>query len=586
MWGVGEGVSRRVTYTAALKVERQLAFKYFNLTRRERLNMSSQQLLSIQNRLLPIAAKLEQPVEFLETTVAPVNLRQNAVAVCGILRCGKSSLINAVLTRNLLPVDIPTNLALLNSYHISVTNGRPLFIKVHFSGGVTEDVEETTAIDKAQLETWGSELDFLEIQAPFPNFPEGLQLIETPSIGMVDFGVRTQSILDRVSSVILVVDANLDLSPQEIEFLKSLPINIQHLIVVANKIDLVDPEMRPALVNRIFEQIDALALDVQVDVFKISIEAVFNDAESYAWPEFKAKLATLVQVSTKTSDDDTKTISTQAAQLLNVAENLLSALQTKRFSRGTTSTDDSSAKKIAELQRTKQLIEEVIDDQERDILQTVRNSLEAETFQLESDIRARHKEPQSIKYSLERWLNRECRRVQERLERHFQSILDDTNYAVDKAYTLNVELDEISVNAFRELNVPSATKPFPKEVRYLISFGAGGATTMVVLAITRNLPNSLVAGGMVYLLAWLLSDNLSTPSKHEVQLPDLTSAVMPQFQRNVRHNTDRLSALVERAFSEAIASAQPSSPALSNQNYNAMHEELVSITDELKGMIN
>lgn len=547
--------------------------------------MSSKQFVSIENRLRRIAAKLEQPIELQEAAASPANLGQNAVAVCGMLRCGKSSFINAVLTTNLLPVDLPPNLALLNSYHISVTNGRLPFIKAHFSSGVIESVE-TTAIDKDQLETWGSELDFIEIQSPLPNFPEGLQLIETPSIGMVDFGVRTQSILDRVSSVILVVDANLNLSRQEIEFLQSLPTNIEYLIVAANKIDIVNSEMRSACENRIFEQIDALELDLEVDVFKISVEAAFTEPESYDWPQLTTKLANLAMVSTKMSNGETKTASTQAAQLLKVAENLQTGLQTKRFSRGTISTDDTSAKKIAELQRTKRLIEEVIDDQKRDILQTVRNSLEAEMFQLESDIRARRKDPQSLEESLERWLNRECRRVQERLERHFQSILDDTNYAVEGAYTLNVELDEISVTAFREQNVPSPTRPFSKELRYLITFGAGGTTTMVVLAITKHLPNSLMGGGMVAGLAWLFSDNLSTPSRHETLLPDLTSAVMPQFQRNVRHNTDRLSALVEKAFTEAIENAKTSSPRLSNQNYNAMHDELSSITDELKGMIN
>lgn len=547
--------------------------------------MSSKQFDSIENRLRSIAAKLEQPIELQEATASPPNLRQNTVAVCGMLRCGKSSFINAVLTTNLLPVDIPPNLALLSSYHISVTNGRPSFIKAHFSSGVIESVE-TTAIDKIKLETWGSELDFIEIQSPLPNFPEGLQLIETPSIGMVDFAVRTQSILERVSIVILVVDANLNLTRQEIEFLQSLPTNIEHLIVAANKIDIVNPEMRSAFVNRIFEQIDALELDLEVDVFKTSVEASFTEPESYDWSQLTAKLANLALVSTKTSNGETKTASTQAAQLLKVAENLQTALQTKRFSRGKTSTDDTSTKKIAELQRTKQLIEEVIDDQERDILQTVRNSLEAEMFQLESDIRARRTEPQLIEDSLQRWLNRECRRVQERLERHFQSILDDTNYAVDKAYTLNVELDEISVTAFREQNVPSPTRPFSKELRYLISFGAGGTTTMVVLGITKHFPNSLMAGGMVAGLAWLLSDNLSTPSRQELLLPDLISAVMPQFQRNVRHNTDRLSALVKRAFTEVIESAKTSSSVFSNQNYNAMQDELSGMTDELKGMIN
>ena len=64
--------------------------------------MSSQKLGSIQNRLHGIAREIGEFLELPEN-VAPytgTGLRQQAIAVCGMLERGKSSFINAIFLHN------------------------------------------------------------------------------------------------------------------------------------------------------------------------------------------------------------------------------------------------------------------------------------------------------------------------------------------------------------------------------------------------------------------------------------------------------------------------------------------------------
>lgn len=551
--------------------------------------MSSQRLGSIQNRLHGIAREIGEFLELPEN-VAPytdIGLRQQSIAVCGMLERGKSSFINAIFLHNLLPVKIPPNLSALSCYHISVTNAVPSFIKAHLSSNIVENVE-TKAISMAQLEAWGSKLEFIEIQHENSNLPKGFQLIETPSIGSVDFESRTRSILKEVGNVVLVIDANFSLSKGEIEFLKLLPENIRSIIIAANKIDVAGPQVYSDYTRQIIEQIKTLELAVTVDVFAISLQSLAEDRESHEWQKLTAKIVYLAQASVQLADRETTYIIDQATRLLQAAENLQVQLNIKDKLATKNIPNNNSSKKIAEIKWTKKLIQDVIDDQTQDILKTVRNSFEAVIFQIESDIRANNKDPQSVKYDLQRWLEREQNRVKERLERHFRSILDDTNYAVGKTYTLSVHLDEIRVNPVQEVNVSSPNQSLFEEYQRMGgSFGVGAATTIASLLFSGGrLLVSFTVGGVIATCAWLVVDNLLlAPSKATVKIPDLSGVIMSEFERSVRHNTERLSDIVERAFAEAIANGQSQPPSSSNLDNKNISDELKSIIAELKTMI-
>lgn len=545
--------------------------------------MSSQKLFAIQNRLQSIAAKLGQTLKPVEISVHSPGWHHDAIAVCGMIGRGKSSFINTILKNHLLPINIASNLSALRNHHIQVTNARQILIRAHLLSGVIENVEPK-ALDAVMVEAWGSKLKYLEIQAPFSVLPEGVQLIETPSIGSIDFDTRTKSILEEVSHVILVIDANLSLSSKEIEFLELLPKNICNVIVAANKIDIADAENQAIQINSIREQIKALGLDTSVDVFKISLQSIADDTERYEWQQLLEKLASLVQKDVGTTNNEAPNIKSQAIQLLEATENIKANLEAEKISVVKKNFPDINAKKIDELEQTKKLIQDVIKDQERDILKTVRDSLEALTFQIESDIRANRKDLQSIKSDLESWLEREQKRMKQRLERHFRSILDDTNYAVGDTYSLNVEQDEIRVNAVEDIKNPSVPQSLIRQYKHFTSMGVGTLTTIAsLLYFGGRLLISFSVGGVIAAGAWLLIDNMRSPGQSEIKFIELADAILPQFEQNLRHNTNRLSTLVENAFTKAIANTQTLSSS-SSQKEDA-YDELVNIIVELKKVI-
>lgn len=547
--------------------------------------MFSQKLLVIQKRLQSVAAKLGQTLKPIEISVQSPGLHHDAIAVCGMIGRGKSSFINAILENNLLPINIAPNLSALRNHHIQVTNARPMLIRAHLLSGIVENVEPK-AIDAVMVEAWDSKLKYLEIQAPFSILPEGVQLIETPSIGSIDFDTRTKSILEEVSHVILVVDANLSLSSREIKFLESLPKNICNVIVAANKIDITDAENQVINVNKIREQIKKLGLEISVDVLKISLQSTTDDSESNEWQQLIVKLASLVpKEDIVTTNNEATNIKYQATQLLEAAENIKANLEAGKINVVKKTSSDINAKKIDELEQTKKLIQDVIKDQERDILKTVRDSLEVLTFQIESDIRANRKDLQSMKLDLQSWLEREQKRMKQRLERHFKSILDDTNYAVGDTYSLNVEQDEIRVNTVEEINKPSDTKSLIREYKHFTSMGIGTLTTIAsLLYFGGRLLISFSVGGVIAAGAWLLIDNMRSSGQSEVKFIELADAIIPQFEQNVRHNTNRLSTLVESAFTKAIANTQTLSSSSSREEEDA-RDELVNIIAELKRVI-
>ncbi|BDA67330.1 hypothetical protein CAL7716_014960 [Calothrix sp. PCC 7716] len=550
--------------------------------------MSSQKLFAIQNQLQGVAAKLGQTIEAINTERLISNSHfQNAVAICGMIGRGKSSFMNAILANNLLPVDVAPNISALRQYHIQLTNTTPFLIRAHFKNGAVENVEPQ-AIDKLELEACDTKLEFIEIQAPFSILPQGFRLIETPSIGSVDFDTRTKLILEQVFNVILLVDVNLSLSKREIEFLQSLPRNIRYIIVAANKVDITDTSSQSEQVKRIIDQIKILELDIPLDVFKISLTNTTNSQLRIDWEKLIQKIVHLAQVpitATKQEDgNDKNMIKLQATRLLESAENLLFKLRAKKINVVNRTSNQISVNKIDELRRTQKLIQDVIQDQERDILKTVQDSLEAITFQIENDIRTHRKKAQSIKSDLQSWLEHEQQRMKQRLERHFRSILDDTNHAVGKRHSLNVELEEIRVSAVEEMNVSSQTKSLFTEYRHFSSVGAGTVSAVASwLLLGGRIFISFTVGGAVAVGAWLLADNLLTSSSRDV-IPNLADAIIPEFERNVRHNTNRLSRLVASAFTEATNNAQTSSSSFSPED-DLAHDELTKIISQLQEII-
>ena len=95
--------------------------------------MVPQSLIQIQTRLQHIATENEVLLAVSQPLELSLELKENAIVICGELGRGKSSLINALLEKPLLVVNLPPSLSILQTYPILITQEQPSSIKAHLA---------------------------------------------------------------------------------------------------------------------------------------------------------------------------------------------------------------------------------------------------------------------------------------------------------------------------------------------------------------------------------------------------------------------------------------------------------------------
>ncbi|MEC7987982.1 MAG: dynamin family protein [Myxococcota bacterium] len=164
-----------------------------------------------------------------------------SVAVVGEFKRGKSTFINALLGRSVLPSDILPTTATVNR----VTWGISPRLTLHFRDNqdakvvpIEELQQYITKLTKESTET-AKGIQEAVIEWPLRFCREGIDLIDTP--GLEDEAAMTavtNEVLQSVDVVLLVIMANAPFSETEGMFLDQLlRSNIAHVIVIVNAID-------------------------------------------------------------------------------------------------------------------------------------------------------------------------------------------------------------------------------------------------------------------------------------------------------------------------------------------------------------
>ena len=164
------------------------------------------------------------------------------VAVVGEFKRGKSSLINALLGRQVLPVGVlpltavPTVLergqeGLLVEYADGRRERHPLDRIARF---VTEDANPANTLGVARVTA--------QLHAPL--LDEGVRLVDTPGVGSVhDHNTRTTDVyLPSLDAAVLVAAADPPISKAERAFLERVAEHAVRLFVVLNKADYLHPD--------------------------------------------------------------------------------------------------------------------------------------------------------------------------------------------------------------------------------------------------------------------------------------------------------------------------------------------------------
>ena len=229
--------------------------------------------LGVLDELLSLAEGLlaETPRRHLAAARARVAEDRFNLVVLGEFKRGKSTLINALLGRNVLP----TGVVPLTSVVTTVAAGAGDRLRVYFADGRTEEqplaeLAEFVTEAKNPANHLGVELARVELDHDL--LQAGLELTDTPGIGSIHSHNTevARGFLPRVDAALCVLDAGQPLSERERELFREAADRVPRLLLVLNKIDHLDHADRAVAVDFVRSALSDLLGDSDVELFAVS----------------------------------------------------------------------------------------------------------------------------------------------------------------------------------------------------------------------------------------------------------------------------------------------------------------------------
>lgn len=169
-----------------------------------------------------------------------IRSRKFYLTVIGLFKRGKSSLINALLKKKLAPVAVTPLTAIVTLFEFNesagaeviFTDGRILQIELNAIGQYITEEENPENI---------KQVSYVKI---FDNCPclKNITLIDTPGLGSAyEHNTQvTQQFIPKIDAAIFVLSADIPISKEEMELLKTLKGSIPEIVFTMNKADLLD----------------------------------------------------------------------------------------------------------------------------------------------------------------------------------------------------------------------------------------------------------------------------------------------------------------------------------------------------------
>lgn len=179
------------------------------------------------------------------------------IVVCGEVKKGKSSLLNAIIGQNILPVY--NEIATSQVFRISNSSTESFYLV--FTDGTRQQ------ISREEISRYGSQVDadlqgepifkdhtlaYIQINIPVAFLPNGVSLVDTPGLGAMYKSHEwiTQNYVNKASAVIFVMDPERPLVEKEKEFILKVLDITPHILFVMTKIDMYAEEALSSIMER------------------------------------------------------------------------------------------------------------------------------------------------------------------------------------------------------------------------------------------------------------------------------------------------------------------------------------------------
>ena len=216
------------------------------------------QIDALRQRTLHIFDKLVEKTSQFELSKLPqaVSEYQQSLAantynvlVVGEAKRGKSSFVNALIGRELLPtdVDIATNQV------FRISHAEHEAYRLRFEDESTQNISAQELIEYGSQTIAGQKglsrpnldlLRWIEVDVPIRFLTPGVSILDTPGLGSLyaAHAQITQRFVPHADAVIFVLDSNQPMVQFELDFLEALLKVTRHIFFIQTKIDLYDKE--------------------------------------------------------------------------------------------------------------------------------------------------------------------------------------------------------------------------------------------------------------------------------------------------------------------------------------------------------
>jgi small GTP-binding protein len=193
------------------------------------------------------------------------------LVVLGEFKRGKSTLINALLSYEVLP----TGVLPLTSVVTTIGAGGRDRLKISFADGREEErplseLAEYVTEERNPGNERGVELARVELEHEL--LRAGIELVDTTGIGSIHSHNTEVALgfLPRVDAALCVLDAGQPLSEAEHELLREAADRVPRMLLVVNKIDHLDPADRQVAIEFVRSALRELLGDSEIELFAVS----------------------------------------------------------------------------------------------------------------------------------------------------------------------------------------------------------------------------------------------------------------------------------------------------------------------------
>jgi GTP-binding protein EngB required for normal cell division len=225
---------------------------------------------AIQNRVAKLKREdIAAPYQELMVKLAEDRF---TLAVLGQFKRGKSSLMNAIIGRELLPTGVlPLTSAITvlrygPAERLVVIREDALFPEELPTGRLAEFVTERGNPGNVKR------IKVARVEVPLAFLRHGLEFVDTPGVGssIEANTATTYQFLPQCDAAIFVTSVDSPLSKTELEFLAGVRQHVRKVFFVVNKIDLLSPAEREDVLEYVRDSLAHLPQDQRVSLFPAS----------------------------------------------------------------------------------------------------------------------------------------------------------------------------------------------------------------------------------------------------------------------------------------------------------------------------